>query len=72
MARRLNLHSRMGLTRSGETVTPPLDWPGPGRAYTGFGEFNQRDFLNLWCDLLERDDPIDGASVSDARVATVE
>jgi phthalate 3,4-dioxygenase alpha subunit len=53
MARRLNLHSRMGLTRDGATVTPPIDWPGPGRAFTGFGEYNQRDFLSLWCDLLE-------------------
>lgn len=55
MARRLNLHSRMGLTRGGETVTAPIDWPAPGRAFTGFGEYNQRDLLGLWCDLLEDD-----------------
>ncbi len=72
MARRLNLHSRMGLTRTGETVTPPVDWPGPGRAYTGFGEFNQRELLNLWCDLLEENGPASGPSAIDARVATVE
>ena len=28
-------------------------WPAPGRAYVGFGEYNQRELLSLWCDLLE-------------------
>jgi phenylpropionate dioxygenase-like ring-hydroxylating dioxygenase large terminal subunit len=76
MAERLNLHSRMGLTRDGETVTAPIDWPAPGRAYTGFGEYNQRDLLNLWCDLMEAGDdhaePAGGAAVPSARVATVD
>jgi hypothetical protein len=76
MAERLNLHSRMGLTRGGETVTAPIDWPAPGRAYTGFGEYNQRDLLNLWCDLMEAGDdhaePARGAAVPSARVATVD
>ncbi|MDA0313483.1 MAG: Rieske 2Fe-2S domain-containing protein [Gemmatimonadetes bacterium] len=54
MADRLNLHNRMGLKRDGTTVTEPLDWPAPGRAYKGFGEYNQRDLLNLWCDFMER------------------
>jgi phenylpropionate dioxygenase-like ring-hydroxylating dioxygenase large terminal subunit len=56
MAERLNLHSRMGLTRSGEPVSPAIDWPAPGRAYTGFSEHNQRALLGLWCDLLEQED----------------
>ena len=59
MAERLNLHSRMGLTRDGGRVTEPIDWPAPGRAYTGFGEHNQRDLLGLWADLM-----------NDARAAT--
>jgi hypothetical protein len=66
MARRLNLNSRMGLTRDGDTVTPPIEWPAPGRAFTGFGEYNQRELLSLWCDLLEA-----GAADRDGRVATV-
>jgi hypothetical protein len=53
MAERLNLHNRMGLLRDGRTVSEPIDWPAPGRAYTGFGEFNQRELLSQWCDLME-------------------
>jgi phthalate 3,4-dioxygenase subunit alpha len=53
MAERLNLHSRMGLLRDGRTVTEPIDWPAPGRAYTGFGEYNQRELLSQWCDLMQ-------------------
>jgi phenylpropionate dioxygenase-like ring-hydroxylating dioxygenase large terminal subunit len=56
MADRLNLHSRMGLRRDGTTVSDPLDWPAPGRAYKGFGEYNQRDLLALWCDLMSTSD----------------
>jgi hypothetical protein len=52
MAERLNLNNRMGLGRDGAPLVAPLDWPGPGRAYKGFGEYNQRDFLSLWCDYL--------------------
>jgi hypothetical protein len=52
MAQRLNLNNRMGLGRDGAPLVAPLDWPGPGRAYQGFGEYNQRDLLSLWCDYL--------------------
>jgi phenylpropionate dioxygenase-like ring-hydroxylating dioxygenase large terminal subunit len=62
MAERLNLHNRMGLLRNGETVAQPIDWPGPGRAYTGFGEYNQREFLALYCDLIESGRLADGAT----------
>jgi phthalate 3,4-dioxygenase alpha subunit len=80
MAERLNLNSRMGLTRDGGTVTEPIDWPAPGRAFTGFGEYNQREWLKLYCDLLaDGDGDGDGAGAGDngagahpARVATVE
>ena len=56
MAERLNLHSRMGLKRDGSTVSQPIFWPAPGRAYTGFGEYNQRELLNrLRCRCACRD-----------------
>jgi phthalate 3,4-dioxygenase subunit alpha len=58
MARRLNLNSRMGLTASGQPIKPPMDpdsFAGPGVAYQGFGEFNQRHWLRQWTDYLERE-----------------
>jgi phthalate 3,4-dioxygenase subunit alpha len=55
MARRLALNSRMGLTRAGEPIRPPLAaFAGPGLAYQGFGEFNQRHWLRQWADLLDQ------------------
>ncbi|UGS35322.1 Rieske 2Fe-2S domain-containing protein [Capillimicrobium parvum] len=71
MAERLNLHSRMGLLRDGRTVTEPIDWPAPGRAYTGFGEYNQRELLSQWCDLMEGAIAAEGNGRS-ARVATLD
>lgn len=54
MARRLLLNSRMGLTSADKPVKPPLaGFSGPGVAYQGFGEFNQRHWLAQWADLLE-------------------
>ena len=54
MARRLKLNSRMGLTASGRPVKPPMtQFAGPGTAYQGFGEFNQRHWLAQWSDRLE-------------------
>ena len=53
MARRLLLNSRMGLTSAGKPVKPPLaGFSGPGTAYQGFGEFNQRHWLGMWSDHL--------------------
>jgi phenylpropionate dioxygenase-like ring-hydroxylating dioxygenase large terminal subunit len=55
MARRLRLNSRMGLRSDGSPLNPPLaDFSGPGVAYQGFGEFNQRAWLGNWCDHLEQ------------------
>ena len=72
MAERLNLHNRMGLTRDGGTVTAPIDWPAPGRAYKGFGEYNQRALLELWCDAMTAGDS-DGSSDRDRpRMATLD
>jgi phenylpropionate dioxygenase-like ring-hydroxylating dioxygenase large terminal subunit len=53
LATRLKLNSRMGLDRAGRTLDEPIaDWPGPGQAFTGFGEYNQRGLLNRWGDLM--------------------
>lgn len=56
MARRLRLHSRMGLRSDDSPLQPALaGWPGPGVAYQGFGEYNQRRLLARWSDYLEAD-----------------
>ncbi|HWN33304.1 MAG TPA: Rieske 2Fe-2S domain-containing protein [Pseudonocardia sp.] len=53
MARRLLLNNRMGLLHDDKPVTPPLaHWVGPGTAYVGYGEYNQRAMLALWADCL--------------------
>ena len=55
LADRLKLNSRMGLGSNGDTLRPPIEnWPAPGRAFVGFGEYNQRALLELWSDLMER------------------
>ncbi len=49
MARALRLNSRMGLLDDGTQVGEPLDdFPGPGFARVGYGEFNQRNWLEMW------------------------
>lgn len=65
MARRLLLNSRMGMRLDGEPVTPPLaSLSGPGTAYVGYGEFNQRRWLSLWSDYVER--PVRDAAPGDS------
>jgi phenylpropionate dioxygenase-like ring-hydroxylating dioxygenase large terminal subunit len=55
MARRLLLNSRMGLDHDGRPIPSPYpDFAGPGVAYQGYGEFNQRHWLALWADAVER------------------
>jgi phenylpropionate dioxygenase-like ring-hydroxylating dioxygenase large terminal subunit len=57
MARRLLLNSRMGLLEDSTTVVPPLPadrFAGPGEAFVGYGEHNQRHLLARWADHLER------------------
>jgi phthalate 3,4-dioxygenase alpha subunit len=66
MARRLNLNSRMGLTSSGQPIKAPMDsaaFAGPGVAYQGFGEFNQRHWLRQWADCLEREPAATGPAL---------
>jgi phthalate 3,4-dioxygenase subunit alpha len=66
LARQLKLNSRMGIGLDGQVISAPVeDWPGPGRAYTGFGEHNQRGILNLWGDLMLAGDG-DGAGSNGA------
>ena len=58
LARRLNLNSRMGLNRDGEMIEPRVpNWPGPGVAYVGFGEQNQRALLRRWAADLAEEPP---------------
>ena len=53
LARRLNLNNRMGIDLEGRLLREPVaDWPGPGRAFVGFGEYNQRELLNIWARYL--------------------
>ncbi|HLI38665.1 MAG TPA: Rieske 2Fe-2S domain-containing protein [Streptosporangiaceae bacterium] len=54
MARRLRLNSRMGLAAGGEVISQrPRSFSGPGTAYVGYGEHNQRRWLSLWADCLD-------------------
>ena len=46
LSRSVLLDSTMGMT--GETSAPQADWPAPGTAHVGFGEFGQRAFLRRW------------------------
>ena len=57
MARRLLLNSRMGMLPDGSGVVPaltPEQFSGPGTAYVGYGEYNQRELLNRWADDVAR------------------
>ncbi len=55
MAKRLLLNSRMGLTSADKPLNAPVaDFHGPGTAYIGYGEFNQRALLREWADCIER------------------
>ncbi|WP_209308884.1 Rieske 2Fe-2S domain-containing protein [Blastococcus sp. CT_GayMR16] len=63
MARRLLLNSRMGMLPDGSGVVPALtpdQFSGPGTAYVGYGEYNQRELLNRWADDMERPVPATG------------
>jgi len=51
---RVELDSTMGLAPGGGVLHQPIGhWPGPGRAYTGYGEYNQRAVLSKWADYME-------------------
>jgi phenylpropionate dioxygenase-like ring-hydroxylating dioxygenase large terminal subunit len=70
LAARLRLNSRMGLDPRGRTLAQPIaNWPGPGQAFTGFGEYNQRGLLNLWGDLMLNGRPRRSNGASEVRPA---
>ena len=59
MARRLLLNNRMGIDHDGEPLVEEFaDFAGPGSAYQGYGEHNQRHWFSMWCDSVEQD-PLD-------------
>jgi phthalate 3,4-dioxygenase subunit alpha len=56
MARRLLLNGRMGLRRDDTPIKAALAaFSGPGIAYQGFGEHNQRQWLTMWSEYLAAD-----------------
>ncbi len=72
MARRLLLNSRMGLTADDKPVVPPLaHFSGPGTAYVGFGEYNQRALLARWADSMQRPVPHADRAMEEAARAPV-
>ena len=59
MAHRLLLNNRMGIDRADRPIVEPYrDFAGPGVAYQGFGEHNQRHWFSMWCDALEAEPPV--------------
>jgi hypothetical protein len=47
------LDSTMGMAPNGRaTGERPPRWPAPGTAYVGYGEYNQRAWLNRWAQYL--------------------
>lgn len=45
----VELDNTMGMAPGGGTLHEPLaGWPGPGSAYVGYGEYNQRALLRRW------------------------
>jgi hypothetical protein len=49
LASGVDLDSTMGMAPDGGTLVDPVpEWPGPGEAFVGYGEYNQREFLQRW------------------------
>jgi phenylpropionate dioxygenase-like ring-hydroxylating dioxygenase large terminal subunit len=49
----VELNSTMGMGPNGGTLHEAIGhWPGPGRAFVGYGEYNQRELLHRWAALL--------------------
>lgn len=56
LASQVSLDSTMGLDPDGGTLHEPVaGWPAPGQAFTGYGEYNQRELLRRWAALLTGD-----------------
>jgi hypothetical protein len=59
------LNSTMGMVEGGGYLREPLaEWPGPGRAFVGYGEYNQRELLGRWASLLDGGEGSNGAGPS--------
>ncbi len=55
-ASQVTLDSTMGLDPKGGTLRDPIPgWPAPGRAFIGYGEYNQRELLRRWSAYLAHD-----------------
>lgn len=69
LARQLKLNSRMGIDKQDELLRDPIEnWPGPGQAFTGFGEYNQRSLLHLWGQYMLGNDPVRVRSAASANL----
>jgi phthalate 3,4-dioxygenase subunit alpha len=56
LAAQVGLISTMGMAPGGGTLHDPIPtWPGPGRAFVGYGEYNQRELLRMWGSYLDGD-----------------
>jgi len=56
-AGRVELNSTMGMSADGAPLHDPVSaWPGPGSAYAGYGEYNQRALLRRWGRYLQGGD----------------
>jgi phenylpropionate dioxygenase-like ring-hydroxylating dioxygenase large terminal subunit len=65
----IELDSTMGLDPDGGTLTEPVpEWPGPGQAFVGYGEYNQRALLKRWSEALRQPAPARVARPADAVV----
>jgi phenylpropionate dioxygenase-like ring-hydroxylating dioxygenase large terminal subunit len=55
LGRQMHLHNRMGLRSDGSSLADPLrNFPGGAIAHVGFNEHNQRRWMAMWCEYLER------------------
>jgi len=55
LSSQVELDSTMGMGPDGGTLHEPIGhWPGPGRAFVGYGEYNQRELLQRWAESLDR------------------
>jgi phenylpropionate dioxygenase-like ring-hydroxylating dioxygenase large terminal subunit len=52
LASQIELNSTMGIVAGGTLHDPVKNWPGPGTAFVGYGEYNQRELLRRWAGYL--------------------
>lgn len=60
----VTLDSTMGMAPGGGTLRQQVPgWPGPGRAYVGYGEYNQRELIGKWAQYLAGGPPASSGAV---------